>query len=68
MKSSGVGAGGGRGGGAGAGGRGMSGGMMGGGGGARGMGANESENSQDTWLVEEDDVWGIGNAEDDPYA
>lgn len=68
MKGGGMGAGGGRGGGAGAGGRGMSGGMMGGGGGARGMGANENENSQDTWLVEEDDVWGIGNAEDDPYA
>ncbi|WP_168801752.1 hypothetical protein [Glycomyces buryatensis] len=55
-------------GGAGAGGRGMGGGMMGGGGG-RGMGGQgEGEEGDATWLVEEDDVWGIGKEEDDPYA
>ncbi|HEU5127812.1 MAG TPA: hypothetical protein VFU12_07480 [Glycomyces sp.] len=55
-------------GGKGAGGRGMGGGMMGGAGGGRGMGANDDQDGKDTWLVEEDDVWGIGNADEDPYA
>ncbi|GAB3656124.1 hypothetical protein [Glycomyces tarimensis] len=69
MKGGGMGAGAGKGSGAGAGGGrgGGMGGMMGGGG--RGMGgAGENEDGKDTWLVEEDDVWGIGNAEEDPYA
>jgi hypothetical protein len=76
------GAGGGRGAGAGAGGRGgpkgmgkgmggkgMAGGMMGGAGGGRGMGGQgEGEQEAGTWLTEDDDVWGIGNEEEDPYA
>lgn len=54
--------------GAGAGGRGMAGGMMGAGGG-RGMGGPGDENGESgTWLTEDDDVWGIGNEKDDPYA
>jgi len=44
------------------------GGMMGGAGGARGMGGSDDQDGKDTWLVEEDDVWGIGNADEDPYA
>ncbi|WP_051703780.1 hypothetical protein [Glycomyces sp. NRRL B-16210] len=56
----GMGAGGGRGGGMG--------GMMGGAGG-RGMGGQgEGEQEANTWLTEDDDVWGIGNEEEDPYA
>lgn len=78
------GAGGGRGAGAGAGGRGaggakgmgkgmgrggMAGGMMGGAGGGRGMGGpGEDGQESGTWLTEDDDVWGIGNEEEDPYA
>lgn len=54
-------------GGRGAGGRGMTG-MMGGGGARPGMGAGEGEGGDDTWLTEDDDVWGIGNEDDDPYA
>ncbi|WP_199034236.1 hypothetical protein [Glycomyces salinus] len=54
--------------GAGAGGRGMTGMMGGGAGGRPGMGAGEGEGNGDTWLTEEDDVWGIGNEDDDPYA
>ena len=51
----------------GGGGRAGMGGMMGGGG--RGMGgAGENEDGKDTWLTEDDDVWGIGNEEEDPYA
>jgi hypothetical protein len=72
----GAGAGGGRGAGAkgmgkgmGAGGRGMAGGMMGGAGGGRGMGGQgEGEQETGTWLTEDDDVWGIGNEDSDPYA
>jgi len=53
----------------GAGGRGMAGGMMGGAGGGRGMGGQgEGEQETGTWLTEDDDVWGIGNEESDPYA
>jgi uncharacterized protein YukE len=53
----------------GGGGRGMAGGMMGGAGGGRGMGGQgEGEKESGTWLTEEDDVWGIGNEEEDPYA
>ncbi len=63
MKGGGMGAGG-----KGGGGRGMAGGMMGGAGGARGMGGSDDQDGKDTWLVEEDDVWGIGNADEDPYA
>ncbi|MCH7229381.1 hypothetical protein L0U85_00665 [Glycomyces sp. L485] len=65
MKGAGAGAGGaGRGGGGRGGGMG---GMMGGGG--RGMGgAGENQDGKDTWLVEDDDVWGIGNEDEDPYA
>lgn len=70
----GAGAGGGRGAGAGGGrgaggaGRGMMGGMMGGAGG-RGMGgAGEDGQETGTWLTEDDDVWGIGNEDSDPYA
>jgi hypothetical protein len=51
------------------GGRGMAGGMMGGAGGGRGMGGQgEGEQEAGTWLTEDDDVWGIGNEEEDPYA
>jgi hypothetical protein len=50
-------------------GRGAMGGMMGGAGGGRGMGGQgEGEQETGTWLTEEDDVWGIGNEEEDPYA
>ncbi|WP_155829746.1 hypothetical protein [Glycomyces tenuis] len=75
-RGAGAGAGAGRGAGAGAGGRGagagagrgMAGGMMGGAGG-RGMGGpGEDQDGKDTWLTEEDDVWGIGNEDEDPYA
>ncbi|WP_084546468.1 hypothetical protein [Glycomyces arizonensis] len=62
----GMGAGKGAGAGAGRGGRGMSG-MM-GGGGARGMGGTDDQDGKETWLTEEDDVWGIGNEDEDPYA
>jgi hypothetical protein len=45
------------------------GGMMGGAGGGRGAGGpGEGEQESGTWLTEEDDVWGIGNEEEDPYA
>lgn len=75
-RGAGAGAGGGRGGGRGAGGgpkgmgkAGMAGGMMGGAGGGRGMGGQgEGEGESGTWLTEDDDVWGIGNEEEDPYA
>lgn len=77
-RGAGAGAGGGRGaGGRGAGGpkgmgKGMGGGMggmMGGAGGGRGMGGQgEGEQEAGTWLTEDDDVWGIGNEEEDPYA
>jgi uncharacterized protein YukE len=77
-RGAGAGAGGGRGaGGRGAGGpkgmgKGMGagmGGMMGGAGGGRGAGGpGEGEQESGTWLTEEDDVWGIGNEEEDPYA
>ncbi|MFG3342546.1 hypothetical protein [Glycomyces sp. NPDC048151] len=51
------------------GGRGMAGGMMGGAGGGRGpMGQGEGEQEAGTWLTEDEDVWGIGNEEEDPYA
>ncbi|MEU5871835.1 hypothetical protein AB0A73_09780 [Glycomyces sp. NPDC047369] len=69
-RGAGAGAGGGKGGamGKGAGGRGMGGGMMGAGGG-RGMGGPGDEDGESgTWLTEDDDVWGIGNEKDDPYA
>jgi hypothetical protein len=47
---------------------GMAGGMMGGAGGGRGMGGQgEGEQETGTWLTEDDDVWGIGNEESDPY-
>ncbi|GAB3994407.1 hypothetical protein GCM10029992_08700 [Glycomyces albus] len=62
------GAGAGAGAGRGAGGRGMTGMMGGGAGGRPGMGAGEGEGGDDTWLTEDDDVWGIGNEDDDPYA
>ncbi|MEV3938313.1 hypothetical protein AB0K52_20345 [Glycomyces sp. NPDC049804] len=75
-RGAGAGAGGGRGaGGRGAGGPkgmgrgGMAGGMMGGAGGGRGMGGpGEDGQESGTWLTEDDDVWGIGNEEEDPYA
>jgi hypothetical protein len=63
--------------GAGAGGRGAGGmgrggamgGMMGGAGGARGAGGpGEDGQETNTWLTEDDDVWGIGNEAEDPYA
>jgi hypothetical protein len=64
-KGMGKGMGGGAGGGRGA----MAGGMMGGAGGGRGMGGQgDGEQETGTWLTEEDDVWGIGNEEEDPYA
>jgi hypothetical protein len=48
---------------------GMAGGMMGGAGGGRGMGGpGEDGQESGTWLTEDDDVWGIGNEEEDPYA
>lgn len=48
---------------------GAGGGMMGGGGGGRGMGgAGETDEESSSWLTEDDDVWGIGNEDDDPYA
>ncbi|SDL31911.1 hypothetical protein SAMN05216298_3390 [Glycomyces sambucus] len=47
---------------------GMAGGMMGAGGG-RGMGGvGEDGQETGTWLTEDDDVWGIGNENEDPYA
>ena len=52
----------------GAGGRGMTGMMGGGAGGRPGMGIGDGEKSDDTWLTEDDDVWGIGNEDEDPYA
>ncbi|MEU5155339.1 hypothetical protein [Glycomyces sp. NPDC021274] len=77
-RGAGAGAGGGRGaGGRGAGGpkgmgKGMGGGMggmMGGAGGGRGMGGQgEGEQEAGTWLTEDEDVWGIGNEEEDPYS
>ncbi|HEU5128117.1 MAG TPA: hypothetical protein VFU12_09020, partial [Glycomyces sp.] len=52
---------------AGGGGRGMGGGMMGGGRG--GTGSSEDEQGRETWLTEDDDVWGRAPDEDnDPYA
>lgn len=42
--------------------------MMGGGAGGRGMGGADDENAKDSWLVEDDDVWGIGDPDEDPYA
>jgi hypothetical protein len=68
------GAGAGAGGGRGAGGRGAGmgrggamGGMMGGAGGRPG-GAPGEDGETGTWLTEDDDVWGIGNENEDPYA
>jgi hypothetical protein len=37
-------------------------------GGAKGGGAGDKDNESSDWLTEEDDVWGIGNEDDDPYA
>ncbi|WP_025272900.1 hypothetical protein [Haloglycomyces albus] len=59
--------------GAGAGGGGRGGMMMGGGGGGGGMrgmndGDKESKGEADAWLVEDDDVWGVTDEDDDPYA
>ena len=73
----GAGAGGGRGAGGGSGsGRGAGGGRMGGGmggmmpmgGAGAGGGKQDGESKNDDWLHEEDDVWGVGNEEDDPFA
>jgi hypothetical protein len=48
---------------------GAGGGPGGGAGGGRGAGGpGEGEQESGTWLTEEDDVWGIGNEEEDPYA
>lgn len=66
------GAGGGRGGGRGPGGMGRGagamGGMMGGAGGRPGGAPGEDGGETGTWLTEDDDVWGIGNENEDPYA
>ncbi|QSB05834.1 hypothetical protein [Natronoglycomyces albus] len=43
-------------------------GMMGGGGMGGAGGKQDGESKNDDWLQEEDDVWGIGNPDDDPYA
>ncbi|WP_187350600.1 hypothetical protein [Glycomyces terrestris] len=47
---------------------GMAGGMMGAGGGRPGGAMGEDGQETGTWLTEDDDVWGIGNENDDPYA
>ncbi|WP_156926176.1 hypothetical protein [Glycomyces arizonensis] len=44
----------------------MGSGMMGGGRG--GTGSSEDNEGRETWLTEDDDVWGIGNEDSDPYA
>ncbi len=41
--------------------------MMGGAGGRPG-GAPGEDGETGTWLTEDDDVWGIGNENEDPYA
>ncbi|SDD85265.1 hypothetical protein [Glycomyces harbinensis] len=71
--STGEGAGGGSGAGSGSGGRGAAagmGGMMGGGaGGGRGMGGDQpSEGEHSDWLEEDQEIWGIRDIDEDPYA
>lgn len=38
------------------------------GGGRGGAGAADGQTERDTWLTEDEDVWGLVEEDDDPYA